>query len=92
MRAPRVVAKGKELVAARIREIAQANGVPIYESPPLARSLYFTTELGDEIPAGLYSAVAKVLAWVYRIREAAREGAATPPAPSLAAEEIPLEV
>jgi len=92
MRAPRVVAKGKELVAARIREIAQANGVPIYESPPLARSLYFTTELGDEIPAGLYSAVAKVLAWVYRVRAAASEGAAIPPAPPLAPEEIPLEV
>jgi|FrelakmetLWP11LW_1041352.scaffolds.fasta_scaffold07572_2 flagellar biosynthetic protein FlhB len=92
MRAPRVVAKGKELVAARIREIAQANGVPIYESPPLARSLYFTTELGDEIPAGLYSAVAKVLAWVYRVRAAASEGAASPPAPPLAPEEIPLEV
>ena len=92
MHAPRVVAKGKELVAARIREIAQANGVPIYESPPLARSLYFTTELGDEIPAGLYSAVAKVLAWVYRVRAAASEGAASPPAPSLAPEEIPLEV
>ena len=54
MRAPRVVAKGADLVAARIREIAQANGVPIFESPPLARALYFTTELGDEIPAGLY--------------------------------------
>lgn len=91
-RAPRVVAKGKELVAARIREIAQANGVPIYESPPLARSLYFTTELGDEIPAGLYSAVAKVLAWVYRVRAAASEGVASPPAPSLAPEEIPLEL
>lgn len=92
MRAPRVVAKGKELVAARIREIAQANGVPIFESPPLARSLYFTTDLGDEIPAGLYSAVAKVLAWVYRVRAAASEGAASPPAPSLAPEEIPHEI
>jgi flagellar biosynthetic protein FlhB len=92
MHAPRVVAKGKELVAARIREIAQANGVPIYESPPLARSLYFATDLGDEIPAGLYSAVAKVLAWVYRVRAAASEGVASPPAPPLAPEEIPHEV
>jgi flagellar biosynthetic protein FlhB len=91
MRAPRVVAKGKELVAARIREIAQANGVPIYESPLLARSLFFATDLGDEIPAGLYSAVAKVLAWVYRARAAAAEGLARPPAPPLAPEEIPHE-
>ena len=91
MRAPRVVAKGKELVAARIREIAQANGVPIYESPPLARSLFFATDLGDEIPAGLYSAVAKVLAWVYRARAAASEGVASPPPPPLAPEEIPHE-
>lgn len=92
MRAPRVVAKGKELVAARIRELAQAHGVPIYESPPLARSLYFATDLGDEIPAGLYSAVAKVLAWVYRARAAASDGTARPPPPPLAPEEIPHEV
>lgn len=86
--APRVVAKGRELVAARIRQLAQEHGVPIFESPPLARALYLATDLGEEIPAGLYTAVAKVLTWVYRTHAAERAGTAAPPPPMLLAEEV----
>ena len=66
--APIVVAKGADLVAAQIREIAKTNGVPLLSSPALARSIYYTTELEEEIPSGLYMAVAKVLAYIYELR------------------------
>ncbi|TFL13657.1 flagellar type III secretion system protein FlhB [Pusillimonas caeni] len=66
--APRVVAKGSGLIAARIREIAQAHKVPMLSAPPLARALHHHVELGQEIPAALYGAVAQVLAWVYQLR------------------------
>jgi flagellar biosynthesis protein FlhB len=69
-RAPRLVAKGRDLLAARIRELAEANGVVVCTAPPLARAIYFNTELGREIPAALYLAVARVLAWVYQVRTA----------------------
>ncbi len=69
--APRVVAKGKDLIAARIREIATDNRVPLFSAPPLARSLYRSTKLGQEIPGALYSAVAQVLAYIFQIRDAA---------------------
>ncbi|MCX8052932.1 MAG: flagellar biosynthesis protein FlhB [Armatimonadetes bacterium] len=65
--APVVVAKGQRLVALKIREIAEENNVPIVENPPLARTLYRTVEIGDEIPAELYQAVAEILAYVYRL-------------------------
>ena len=66
--APRVVAKGSGLIAARIREIAQAHKVLMLSAPPLARALHHHVELGQEIPAALYGAVAQVLAWVYQLR------------------------
>ncbi|MDH5216086.1 MAG: flagellar biosynthesis protein FlhB [Gammaproteobacteria bacterium] len=66
--APIVVAKGADLVAAQIREIAKAHSVPLLSSPALARSIYYTTELEQEIPSGLYMAVAKVLAYIYELR------------------------
>ncbi len=66
--APRVVAKGADLLAARIRELAQQSGVPMFEAPPLARALYAHVELDREIPAALYAAVAQVLAYVYQLR------------------------
>lgn len=69
MNAPVVVAKGADLLAARIRTLAGENDVPILSAPPLARSLYHTTELGNPIPAGLYRAVAQVLAYVYHLRQ-----------------------
>ena len=67
MAAPQVVAKGKDRVAARIREAATAAGVPVMEDAPLARVLHRTCEVGREIPANLFQAVAEVLALVYRL-------------------------
>lgn len=67
-RAPMVIAKGKGWVAFQIREIAEANKIPLYSAPPLARSLFHTTEVGEEIPAGLYMAVALVLTYVYQLK------------------------
>jgi flagellar biosynthesis protein FlhB len=66
MDAPRVLAKGRDLLAAQIREDAQWAGVPIVENPPLARSLYRQVEPGQSIPPELYAAVAGILAWLYR--------------------------
>jgi flagellar biosynthetic protein FlhB len=65
--APEVVAKGKDLVAAQIRRIAEENGVPVVSDPPLARALHRSTEVGQVIPQELYAAVARVLAFVYRM-------------------------
>ena len=66
--APVVVAKGQDLIALRIREIAKEHGVPVVPEPPLARSLYASVEVGHEIPEELYVAVAQILAWVFRQR------------------------
>nr|WP_249175006.1 flagellar biosynthesis protein FlhB [Burkholderia ambifaria] len=81
MRAPKVVAKGVNLVAARIRELAAEHNVPLLEAPPLARALYHNVEIEREIPGSLYSAVAEVLAWVYQLRRFRSEGGAFPAAP-----------
>lgn len=67
MPAPTVVAKGKNWLALRIRDKALEHHVPVVENPPLARALYQQVEVGQEIPAGLYRAVAEVLAYVYRL-------------------------
>lgn len=84
MRAPVVVAKGADLIAAQIRRVAAAHGVPFLPAPPLARALYYATELNREIPAGLYVAVARVLAWVYQLKQARPgEHAAAPGAADL---------
>jgi flagellar biosynthetic protein FlhB len=77
MRAPRVVAKGAELLAATIRELAVAHGVPVVQAPPLARALHRHTEIGDEVPAALYAAVAQLLAWAYALKSG-RAAAAGP--------------
>ena len=69
--APRVVAKGQDLIALKIRSIAIEHDVPIYEEPPLARALFGTTEIGDEIPGPLFLAVARVLAYVFHLRQSA---------------------
>lgn len=66
-RAPIVVAKGADLIALHIRNVAGDHRVPIVEAPPLARALYHSTKLDQEIPAGLYLAVAKLLAYVYQL-------------------------
>lgn len=67
MNAPRVVAKGADFLALQIRLIAAANNVPIVERKPLARALYRSVEVGQEVPAEMYEAVAEVLAYVYRL-------------------------
>ena len=67
--APMLIAKGSDFLALKIREIAVANEVLLLESPALARSIYHSTELDQEIPGGLYLAVAQVLAYVYQIRQ-----------------------
>jgi flagellar biosynthetic protein FlhB len=67
MTAPMVVAKGRNAVALRIRRIAVEHNVPIVENPPLAQALYKACEVGQEIPAQLYRAVAEILAYVYRL-------------------------
>ncbi len=69
MGAPRVVAKGADEVAERIREVARYNDIRILSTPPLARALYFSTKINQEIPEGLYIAVAKVLAYVFQLRQ-----------------------
>ena len=88
MNAPVVVAKGTDLVALRIRELAREHAVPLLEAPPLARALHRACELGDEIPARLYAVVAQVLTYVFQLRTARRTGEAPPPAPSIDAPEL----
>ena len=84
MGAPRVVAKGADLIALRIRDVAAQSGVPVLQSPPLARALYAHTEIDQEIPTALFSAVAQVLAWVFQLRQAGAMRSAvlaSPPTP-----------
>jgi flagellar biosynthetic protein FlhB len=79
--APRVVAKGQDLIALKIRSIAIEHDVAIYEEPPLARALHGTTEIGDEIPGPLFLAVARVLAYVYHLRKSTPTDYIPRPAP-----------
>jgi flagellar biosynthetic protein FlhB len=67
MHAPRVVAKGTDLLAMQIRQVAIENGIPILERPPLARALYRLVDVGHEIPEQFYAAVAEILAYVYEL-------------------------
>jgi flagellar biosynthetic protein FlhB len=82
-----VIAKGADLMAMQIRHIARANDVVIYEEPPLARAIYASTEVGDEIPGNLFLAVARVLAYVFHLRKAS----ATDYIPRPSAIELPEE-
>lgn len=68
MSAPKVVAKGADLIALRIREVARQHNVPIVEDKPLARALYKAADVGDDIPEKLFQAVAQILAYIYRLR------------------------
>ena len=70
MSAPRVIAKGADLLALRIRDVAKDHKVPVLQSPMLARALYAHAELDQEIPSALYTAVAQVLAYVYQLKAA----------------------
>ncbi|WP_280562128.1 flagellar biosynthesis protein FlhB [Chromohalobacter sp. 48-RD10] len=81
MEAPRVVAKGSDMVATRIRELGEAHGVPLLEAPPLARALHQHVDIDYEVPANLYTAVAEVLAWAYRLKRVREEGGGWPQTP-----------
>jgi flagellar biosynthesis protein FlhB len=78
MTAPRVIAKGADLIALRIRDVAKEHKVPVLQSPMLARALYAHTELDQEVPAALYTAVAQVLAYVYQLKAALAGRSAMP--------------
>lgn len=90
MAAPKVVAKGADLLALKIRDLARDARVPVLQSPPLARALYAHCEVDQEVPARLFSAVAQVLAWVYGLRDAMARGRPhTAPAPT---PEVPADL
>ncbi|MBX0311331.1 MAG: EscU/YscU/HrcU family type III secretion system export apparatus switch protein, partial [Sulfurihydrogenibium sp.] len=69
MHAPKVIAKGQDLIAQKIKEVAKEHGIKIVEDPPLARTLYSSCEIGDYIPENLYEAVAKILAEIYKAKK-----------------------
>lgn len=81
--APIVVAKGADEVAARIRELAARHGVPLVSAPPLARAMFRYIDVGREIPAPLYLAVAKVLTYVWQMRAAIAQGTTKPDLPQI---------
>ncbi|MBT2969302.1 MAG: flagellar type III secretion system protein FlhB [Candidatus Thiodiazotropha sp. (ex Ctena orbiculata)] len=81
MHAPKLLAKGADLVAMTIREVAAEARVPVVESPMLARAIYFHTELNAFIPAGLYLAVARLLAYIFQLRAYQSEGGEYPELP-----------
>lgn len=83
MRAPRLVAKGRDLIAAEIRRVAIEANVTCVQAPPLARAVYHGVELNQEVPAALYKAVAQVLAYVYQLRMARQEHGVDPDFPDL---------
>ena len=76
MEAPVVVAKGRNLLAAQIREIALWHGIPLVENPPLAHALYRAVEVGQAIPPKLYAVVAEILAAIWRAQARAAQAAA----------------
>lgn len=88
MKAPLVVARGADFMAANIRRVALAHHILLLETPPLARALYHTSETGQEIPRGLYVAVAQVLAYVFQLRDVQKNGGRKPSQPK---PEIPDE-
>jgi flagellar biosynthetic protein FlhB len=94
MAAPRVIAKGADLLAFKIRDLGRAHEVPVLQSPVLARALYAHAELDQDIPAALYTAVAQVLAYVYRLKAALRDEGpmpGEPPQPEVPAALDPLQ-
>ncbi len=80
--APKLVAKGTDMVASHIRNVAASTEVPLIEAPPLARALYYSTELNEQIPQGLFLAVAQVLAYVFQLKTALENGWDEPEFPS----------
>ncbi len=87
--APELLAKGGDELAMKIREIAEANEIPVLQIPPLSRAIYYSTEIGDVIPEGLYMAVAQVLAYVYQLKQSKSGKAGHPgktPSPEIPSE------
>ena len=82
MSAPKILAKGTDNIASRIKQIAQEHQIPQLEAPPLARALYRHGEIGKSIPAELYAAVAQILAWVYQLKRWHRYGGEKPLKPT----------
>jgi flagellar biosynthetic protein FlhB len=78
MNAPRVIAKGADLIALKIRDVARASQVPVLQAPMLARALYAHAEIDGEVPSALYTAVAQVLAYVYQLKAALKGQGAMP--------------
>jgi len=77
MEAPVLVAKGSGFIARKIRELAEEHGVPVVENKPLARAIFESMELGEEIPEHLYKAMAEVLAFIYKLKGAKKRGASS---------------
>jgi flagellar biosynthesis protein FlhB len=90
MRAPQVISRGADLLALKIRDVARTHSIPVLQAPMLARALYAHAELGEDIPTSLYTAVAQVLAYVYRLKAALRGDGPMPDAPP--APEVPSEL
>jgi flagellar biosynthesis protein FlhB len=82
MMAPKLLAKGTDKIALRIKEIASEHNIPQLEAPPLARALYRHGEIGETIPTELYAAVAQILAWVYQLKQWHKYGGDKPIAPN----------
>ena len=90
MAAPQVISKGADLLAMRIRDLARSHAIPVLQSPMLARALYANAEIGQDIPSSLYTAVAQVLAYVYRLKAALRGEAPMPGEPP--EPDVPVEL
>jgi flagellar biosynthesis protein FlhB len=91
MRAPRVVAKGVDVIAEAIRDVAEKHRIPIVSAPPLARALYRQVALSRDIPVQLYAAVAQVLSFVYQLRAYRRHGGRAPQMPRVDLKEEPFD-
>lgn len=89
--APIIVAKGSDFIALKIREVAKEHDIPILASPPLARALYYNAEIGEEVPTGLFKAVAQVLAYVFQLKRFKQNNAQKPLMPKEREIEIPTE-
>ena len=83
MAAPKVIAKGADHMATRIREVASEHGVPLFAAPPLARALFASTKIGDDIPEELYLSVAQLLTYIYQLDSYIANGGLEPSAPEI---------
>jgi flagellar biosynthetic protein FlhB len=89
MKAPRVVAKGADLIAFNIRRVAEAHNVPIFEHPQFTRALYYTSDIGKEVSPRLYVAVAQVLTYIYQLKGRSAAGKKAPRTAPAAKPKVP---